>query len=131
MPKKWIIIATVAIVAVLVVVLVLTYEPPDISMSIDDVERASDGTVNLTLTYTTKDVNITGQDYRVRIVGRRTLETTEEKKQLVERPLPDIGPESSQSQSFSLEAKGFTDVTVEIWKGNNRVLLKTQRLPMT
>jgi len=130
MPKKWIILLTVVIVAVVIAVVLLNYEPPDLTFTIDKLERSGEETVNLTLTYTTEDVNVTGTDYEVRLIARRTLETTEEKKTVGESPLPNIEPQSSASQSFSIEVGGFTDLTVELWKGNNRIGLRTQRLPI-
>ncbi len=130
MPKKWIILVALLIVVIIVGALLASYKPPPLSMTVKKIYTLSNGDVNLTLTYTTKDLNITSGEYRVKIVARRTLETTEEKKDLTEAPLPNIPPQSSVDQSFVLDAKGYTDLSIYVLKGNKQVLFQTQRIPI-
>lgn len=130
MPKKWIILVTVVIVVIIVGVLLVSYKPPQLSMTVKSIKALPNGNFNLTLTYTTKDLNITSGEYRVKIVARRTLETTEEKKDLTESPLPNVPPQSSVDQSFVLDAKGYTDLSIYVLKGSKQVLFQTQRIPI-
>ena len=133
MPKKWIILVAIVLVIIIVGALLATIKPPKLSLTIKDIRRLDDKTINLTLTYTTKDINITSEDYRVKIVARRIIGTaeTETKKQLLERPLPNVSPESSADQVFSLDVSGgYTDLNIYILKGNKQIIFQTQRIPI-
>jgi hypothetical protein len=131
MPKKWIIIVTIIIVAAIVAILLTTIKPPELTLDIDMV-RLDDDTINVTLKYTAQDINITPADYKVRIIARRTVGETEEKKTLKSNhPLPVVEPQTSASQTITLEeVSGFTDLNVDILKSGRRIIFKTARIPI-
>lgn len=132
MPKRWIILVTVVIVVIIVGVLLANIEPPELTMDVKDMKWINQGTdLNLTLTFTTKDINVTSE-YRVRVTVRRTVEETETKKQVLDQPLANVPPQSSNDQVFTLEGvSGFSDMNIQILKSGKQVIFRTQRLPIT
>jgi hypothetical protein len=132
MPKRWIIIVTVVIVVVIVGVLLANVKPPELTMDVKDMKWINQGNdLNLTLTFTTKEVNVTSS-YRVRVTVRRTVGETETKKQVLDQPLANVPPESSDDQVFTLEeVSGFSDMNIQILKSGKQVIFRTQRLPIT
>lgn len=130
MPKKWIILLTIVVVVAIVAILLATYKPPDLSMTVKEVRRTGDDEINLTLTFTTKDVNVTDQ-YRLKVVARRTLETTETKVTVLETPLQPIPPESTEDQAFVITGiSGYTDMNIQVLEGNKQVIFRTQKIPI-
>lgn len=131
MPKKWIILLTIVVVVAIVAILLATYKPPDLSMTVKEVRRTGDDEINLTLTFTTKDVNVTDQ-YRLKVVARRTLEETETKVTVLETPLQPIPPESTEDQAFVITGiSGYTDMNIQVLEGNKQVIFRTQKIPIT
>ena len=132
MPKKWIILVTVVIVVIIVGVLLANIKPPELTMDVKDMKWINEGSdLNLTLTFTTKDVNVTSE-YRVRVTVRRTVGETETKKQVLDQPLAPVPPQSSEDQVFTLvEVSGFSDMNIQISKSGKQVIFRTQRLPIT
>ncbi len=131
LPKKWLILVTAVIVAVIVVVLLASVKPPEISLEVKEIKRLPGDKLNLTLSYTSHGSNITSGEYKLRLVARRTIGTTEEKKTLVETSVPNIGADSSAAQTFQLDIDGFTDLNIYVLKGNKQILFKTQRIPIS
>jgi len=131
MPKKWIILLTIVVVVAIVAILLATYKPPDLSMTVKEVRRTGDDEINLTLTFTTKDVNVTDQ-YRLKVVARRTLEETETKVTVLETPLQPIPPESIEDQAFVITGiSGYTDMNIQVLEGNKQEIFRTQKIPIT
>ena len=130
MPKKWIILLTIVVVVAIVAILLATYKPPDLSMTVKEVRRTGDDEINLTLTFTTKDVNVTDQ-YRLKVVARRTLDTTETKVTVLETSLQPIPPESTEDQAFVITGiSGYTDMNIQVLEGNKQVIFRTQKIPI-
>jgi hypothetical protein len=132
MPKRWIIIVTTVIVVVIVGVLLANVQPPELTMDVKDMKWINQGEdLNLTLTFTTKEVNVTSA-YRVRVTVRRTVGETETKKQVLDQPLANVPPQSSADQVFTLEeVSGFSDMNIQVLKSGKQVIFRTQRLPIT
>lgn len=131
MPKKWIILLTVVVVAVIVVALLATYKSPSIQTSVKSIAWVGEDQLNLTLTYTTKDVNVTSDEYSVRVDAWRTVDSTQETKTALTVPLPNINPESSADQTLVLEGlKGYTDLNIYIRRGGKRIVYIAQRIPI-
>jgi hypothetical protein len=132
MPKKWIILVTVVIVVVIVGVLLANVKPPELTMDVKDMKWINQGNdLNLTLTFTTKDVNVTSE-YRVRVTVRRTVGEAETKKQALDQQLANVPPQSSEDQVFTLEeVSGFSDMNIQVFKAGKQVIFRTQRLPIT
>jgi hypothetical protein len=131
MPKRWIILVTVVIVVIIVGILLANIEPPELTMDVKNMKWINQGNdLNLTLTFTTKDVNVTSE-YRVRVTVRRTVGETETKKQVLDQPLANVPPQSSEDQVFTLEeVSGFSDMNIQILKSGKQVIFRTQRLPI-
>lgn len=131
MPKKWIILVTVVIVVVIVGVLLANVKPPELTMDVKDMKWINQGNdLNLTLTFTTKDVNVTSE-YRVRVTVRRTVGEAETKKQALDQQLANVPPQSSEDQVFTLEeVSGFSDMNIQVFKAGKQVIFRTQRLPI-
>lgn len=132
LPKKWIILLTVIIVIVIVGALLATYKPPELTMTVKDIKMTGEDTLNLTLTFTTKDVNVTSDEYKIKVVARRTVgDAPETKTTVLNRPLEPIPPESTVDQVFIIEGVGgYTDLNIQILKGNKQVIFQTQRIPI-
>jgi len=133
MPKKWIILVTVIIVACIVVALLTSYKPPSLQASVKSIQwtGTAQDRLNLTLTYTTKDVNVTSDQYSVRVDVWRTIDSTQDKKTALTRPLPNINPQSSVDQALTLDGvKGYTDLNIYVLKGSKTVVFLTQRIPV-
>ena len=62
---------------------------------------------------------------------RRTVGETETKKQVLDQPLANVPPQSSEDQVFTLEeVSGFSDMNIQILKSGKQVIFRTQRLPI-
>lgn len=130
MPKKWIILVTIVVVIVIVAALLASYKPPEITMEIKEMKWIDEGVLNLTLTFTTQDVNVTSE-YRVRVVARRTVGETETKNEVLNVNLEPVPPQSSEDQTFTLsDVGGYSDLNIQIFKGSKQVIFKTTRLPI-
>ena len=130
MPKKWIIIVTIVAVIAIVAILLAGYKPPALGMDVKEIRKISEDQINLTLTFTTKDVNVTDQ-YKLRLVARRTVGDIETKTTVLETSLQPIPPESTQDQTFAVEGiSGYTYLNIEILEGNKQILFRTQQLPI-
>jgi hypothetical protein len=130
MPKKWIILLTVIVVIAIVAILLATYKPPPLSMTVKEIRRTGEDEMNLTLTFTTKDVNVTDQ-YRLKVVARRTVGETETKETVLETSLQPIPPETTEDQSFSITGiGGYTDMNIQVLEGSKQILFRTQKIPI-
>ncbi len=131
MPKKWIILLTIIIVIAIVAILLATYKPPDLSMTVKEVKRTGDDEINLTLTLTTKDLNVTDQ-FRLKVVARRTLEETETKITVLDTALRPVPPESTEDQTYVVTGiSGYTDLNIQVLEGNKQIIFRTQKIPIT
>jgi hypothetical protein len=132
MPKKWIILVTIVIVVAIVGVLIMSYKPPELTMDIKSMTWINDGEdLNLTLTFSTKDINVTSSEYRVKVTVRRTVGDAETKEQVLDQPLAPVPPQSSEDQVFTLPGvSGFSDMNIQILKSGKQVIFRTQRLPI-
>ena len=130
MPKKWIILLTIVVVIVIVGALLASYKPPEVSMEIKDMKWVGDGELNLTLTFTTRESNLTSE-YKVRVVARRTVEETETKQEVLNRALQPVPPESTEDQVFTISGlSGYSDLNIQILKGSKQIIFRTTRLPI-
>ena len=132
MPKKWIILLTIIVVIVIVGALLATIKPPELTMDVKSMKWVNNGEdLNLTLTFTTKDVNVTSSEYRIKVTVRRTVGETETKEQVLDQSLGPVPPESSEDQVFTLPAvSGYSDMNIQILKSGKQVIFRTQRLPI-
>ena len=130
MPKKWIILLTIVLVIVIVAALLASYKPPEVTMTIKSMKWVGDGKLNLTLTFTTKESNLTSE-YKVRVVARRTVEETETKQEVLNQQLEPVPAESTDDQVFTISGlSGYTDLNIQIFKGSKQIIFRTTRLPI-
>ncbi len=133
------VIVAVLIIGFLTVVVTLIFLPEirealksssqSLMVSIKGMNRTGDDTIDLTLTFTT-DTAIRVNEYKIKVVLRSTAGDGTYTTTILDRAIEPISAETIVDRVYHLWGiSGYTDLWIEVYKGSNLLVSRTQRIP--